>query len=98
MRSSLPGGGEAVGGYAARALLPILATAAVLAILPSVWFGDSPFTTSLAVQAVVFASFGVGFNLIFGCTNQLFLCVALWPESVGTELPSSRTGRRCPWW
>jgi branched-chain amino acid transport system permease protein len=26
------------------------------------------------VQALVFASFGVGFNLIFGCTNQLFLC------------------------
>jgi branched-chain amino acid transport system permease protein len=75
MRSRLPRGGAAVGGYAARALLPVLATAAVLAILPSVWFGDSPFTTSLAVQAVVFASFGVGFNLIFGCTNQLFLCV-----------------------
>ncbi len=74
-RSRLPRGGAAVGGYAARALLPIVATAAVLAILPSVWFGDSPFTTSLAVQAVVFASFGVGFNLIFGCTNQLFLCV-----------------------
>jgi branched-chain amino acid transport system permease protein len=58
-----------------RALLPIVATAAVLAILPSVWFGDSPYTTSLAVQALVFASYGVGFNLIFGSTNQLFLCV-----------------------
>ena len=57
------------------AVLPIVVTAAVLAILPSVWFGDSPFTTSLAVQAMVFASYGVGFNLIFGCTNQLFLCV-----------------------
>jgi branched-chain amino acid transport system permease protein len=75
MRSRLPHAGAADGGYAARALLPILATAAVLAILPSVWFGDSPFTTSLAVQALVFASWGVGFNLIFGCTNQLFLCV-----------------------
>ena len=47
----------------------------MLAILPSVWFGDSPYTTSLAVQAMVFASYGVGFNLIFGSTNQLFLCV-----------------------
>jgi branched-chain amino acid transport system permease protein len=75
LRSRLPRGGAADGGYAVRALLPVLATAAILAILPSVWFGDSPFTTSLAVQAVVFASFGVGFNLIFGCTNQLFLCV-----------------------
>ena len=58
-----------------RAVLPIVVTAAVLAILPLVWFGDSPFTTSLAVQAMVFASYGVGFNLIFGSTNQLFLCV-----------------------
>ena len=57
------------------ALLPIVATAAILAILPSVWFGDSPYTTSLAVQALVFAAYGVGFNLIFGSTNQLFLCV-----------------------
>jgi branched-chain amino acid transport system permease protein len=44
-------------------------------VLPPLWFGDSPFTTSLAVKALVFASYGVGFNLIFGCTNQLFLCV-----------------------
>ena len=57
------------------ALLPIAATTAILAVLPPVWFGDSPYTTSLAVEALVFASFGVGFNLIFGCTNQLFLCV-----------------------
>jgi branched-chain amino acid transport system permease protein len=46
----------------------------VLAVLPPIWFGDSPYTTSLAVQALVFASYGVGFNLIFGSTNQLFLC------------------------
>jgi branched-chain amino acid transport system permease protein len=67
--------GAGVAGYAARALLPIVVTAAILAVLPSVWFGDSPFTTSLAVQALVFACWGVGFNLIFGSTNQLFLCV-----------------------
>jgi branched-chain amino acid transport system permease protein len=58
-----------------RALLPIAATAAILTVLPWVWFGDSRYTTSLAVQALVFASYGVGFNLIFGSTNQLFLCV-----------------------
>ena len=57
------------------ALAPIVATAAILAALPSVWFGDSPYTTSLAVQALVFGAYGVGFNLIFGSTNQLFLCV-----------------------
>ncbi len=62
-------------GYAGRALLPIIAVAAILAVLPSIWFGDSPYTTSLAVRALVFAGYGIGFNLIFGCTNQLFLCV-----------------------
>jgi branched-chain amino acid transport system permease protein len=62
-------------GRIGRALLPIVVTAAILAALPSIWFGDSPYTTSLAVQALVFASYGVGFNLIFGSTNQLFLCV-----------------------
>jgi hypothetical protein len=46
------------------ALLPILVTAVVLAVLPPVWFGDSPYTTSLVVQALVFASYGVGFNRI----------------------------------
>jgi branched-chain amino acid transport system permease protein len=61
--------------HAGRALLPILAVAAVLALLPPLWFGDSAYTTSLAVKALVFAAYGIGFNLIFGCTNQLFLCV-----------------------
>src|SRR5512145_3247657 len=61
-------------GYVIRSLVPIAATAGVLAVLPPLWFGDSPFTTSLAVQALVFASWGVGFNLIFGATNQLYLC------------------------
>jgi branched-chain amino acid transport system permease protein len=64
-----------MGRTVAWALVPIVAAAATLAVLPTIWFGDSPYTTSLAVQALVFASFGVGFNLIFGCTNQLFLCV-----------------------
>jgi branched-chain amino acid transport system permease protein len=59
----------------AWAFLPIVVVAAILVVLPPVWFGDSPYTTSLAVQALVFAAYGVGFNLIFGSTNQLFLCV-----------------------
>jgi branched-chain amino acid transport system permease protein len=71
----LPRIGAAAASNAGRLLVPIVVTAAVLAVLPSVWFGDSSYTTSLAVQAVVFACYGVGFNLIFGSTNQLFLCV-----------------------
>jgi len=72
---SRPRFGAVVSGRVGWALLPIVATAAILAVLPSVWFGDSPYTTSLAVQALAFAAYGVGFNLIFGSTNQLFLCV-----------------------
>ena len=56
-------------------LLPIAVTAAVLLVLPPLWFGDSPYTTGLATEAVVFGCYAVGFNLIFGSTNQLFLCV-----------------------
>ena len=72
---SLPGLGAVVRGRIGRASVPIAATAAVLALLPTVWFGDSAYTTGLAVQALLFACYGVGFNLIFGSTNQLFLCV-----------------------
>lgn len=70
-----PGRGVRLADYARRAFLPIAAAAAVLVLLPSLWFGDEPYTTSLAVKAMVFASYGIGFNLIFGCTKQLFLCV-----------------------
>ena len=73
--ASTPRRGARLAGHAGRALLPIVAVAAILVVLPPLWFGDSPFTTSLAVKALVFASYGIGFNLIFGCTNQLFLCV-----------------------
>jgi branched-chain amino acid transport system permease protein len=64
-----------VGRNVAWALVPIAVTAVILGVLPPVWLGDSRYTTSLAVQALVFAAYGVGFNLIFGSTNQLFLCV-----------------------
>ena len=67
--------GNSAWGRLGWALLPILVTAGILAVLPPIWFGDSRYTTSLAVQALVFAAYGVGFNLIFGSTNQLFLCV-----------------------
>jgi branched-chain amino acid transport system permease protein len=67
--------GAAVYASVGWALLPIVATAVILALLPPIWFGDSRYTTGLAVEALVFACYGVGFNLIFGSTNQLFLCV-----------------------
>ncbi|MGH2913967.1 MAG: branched-chain amino acid ABC transporter permease [Solirubrobacteraceae bacterium] len=59
----------------ARPFLPVLACAVIIAILPQVWFGGSEYTTGLAVTALEFAAYAIGFNLIFGATNQLFLCV-----------------------
>jgi len=55
--------------------LPIAVTAVILALLPPIWLDDSTYYTGLAVEALVFACYGVGFNLIFGSTHQLFLCV-----------------------
>ncbi len=78
-----------------RNALPIAAVAVVLAVLPSIWFGDDPYTTSLAVKALVFASYGIGFNLIFGCTNQLFLCVGALAGvgGYGAAIFTNETGR-----
>ena len=59
----------------ALALWPIAAAAVLLAVLPRLWFEHSTYTTGLVVNALVLAAYGVGFNLIFGSTNQLFLCV-----------------------
>jgi branched-chain amino acid transport system permease protein len=67
--------GAVTAGGVGRAVLPIAVTAAVLVVLPRLWFEHSSYTTGLAVDALVFASYAVGFNLIFGSTNQLFLCV-----------------------
>ena len=57
-----------------RALLPIAVTGALLALVP-LWLGDSRLMMGLAVDALVFGAYAVAFNVIFGSTNQLFLCV-----------------------
>jgi branched-chain amino acid transport system permease protein len=58
----------------ARAYWPIAATGAVLALVP-LWLGDSRLMMGLAVDALVFGAYAVAFNVLFGSTNQLFLCV-----------------------
>jgi branched-chain amino acid transport system permease protein len=58
----------------ARAFWPIAVTGAVLALVP-LWLGDSRLMMGLAVDALVFGAYAIGFNVIFGTTNQLFLCV-----------------------
>ena len=71
----LVGGGWTAVPRVGRAFLPVVATAVIIVVLPQVWFGSSEYTTGLAVQALILAAYAVGFNLIFGSTNQLFLCV-----------------------
>lgn len=53
---------------------PIVAVAALLSLVP-LWLGDSRLMMGLAVEALLFGAYAVAFNLIFGSTNQLFLCV-----------------------
>lgn len=57
-----------------RAYLPVAAAAVLLGLVP-VLIGDSRFFLGLAVLGLAYAGYGVGFNIIFGNTNQLFLCV-----------------------
>lgn len=57
-----------------RAFWPIAVTGAVLALAP-LWLGDSRLMMGLAVDALVFGAYAIAFNVIFGSTNQLFLCV-----------------------
>lgn len=69
------GGTEA---YSSRSLpvllIPIAAVGAVLALVP-LWLGDSRVLMGVAVLGLAFACYAIGFNLIFGSTGQLFLCV-----------------------
>jgi branched-chain amino acid transport system permease protein len=57
-----------------RGFWPIAVTGAVLALVP-LWLGDSRLLMGLAVDALVFGAYAIAFNVIFGSTNQLFLCV-----------------------
>lgn len=55
-------------------LIPIVAVVAVLALVP-LWLGDSRVLMGVAVLGLAFACYVIGFNVIFGSTGQLFLCV-----------------------
>jgi len=74
-------GTSEVGGVERRAsrsliplIVPILLVGAVLSLAP-IWLGESRVLMRVAVRGLAFASYAVGFNLIFGSTGQLFLCV-----------------------
>ena len=55
-------------------LWPIALVGALLSLIP-LWLGDSRVMMGVAVLGLTFACYAVGFNLIFGSTGQLFLCV-----------------------
>jgi branched-chain amino acid transport system permease protein len=53
---------------------PILVAAALLALVP-LRYSDSGYMMGVVTEGVVFACYAVAFNVIFGSTGQLFLCV-----------------------
>lgn len=53
---------------------PIVAAALILALVP-LRYGDSRAMMGVAIAGVLFAAYAVAFNIIFGSTGQLFLCV-----------------------
>lgn len=58
----------------ARQLLPIAIIGALLALVP-LWVGDSRVMMGVAVLGVTYICYTIAFNIIFGSTGQLFLCV-----------------------
>ena len=57
-----------------RAYAPIAVTGVLLA-LPPLRYADSRTMMGVIVSGMLFAAYAVAFNIIFGSTGQLFLCV-----------------------
>ena len=55
-------------------LISIVALGAALALIP-LWLGDSRVLMGVVVLGLAFACYTIGFNVIYGSTGQLFLCV-----------------------
>jgi branched-chain amino acid transport system permease protein len=73
--TALVGGTEQRASRSLGALLwPVSLVGAVLSLVP-IWLGDSRVMMGVSVIGLTFACYAVGFNLIFGSTGQLFLCV-----------------------
>ncbi len=73
--TSLVGGTER---HASRSMstlfTSVAAVSAALALVP-LWVGESRVLMGVAVLGLTFACYTIGFNLIFGSTGQLFLCI-----------------------
>ena len=55
-------------------LIPFAAVGVALSLVP-LWLGHSRVLMGVAVLGLAFACYTIGFNVIFGSTGQLFLCV-----------------------
>jgi len=58
----------------ASLFLPVAVVGAALALVP-LWLGDSRLMMGLAIGGLLFTCYVIAFNVIFGSTGQLFLCV-----------------------
>lgn len=74
-------GTSAIGGAEKRvslslpSLLGLIGAVGVALALVPLWAGDSRVLMGVAVLGLAFACYTIGFNVIFGSTGQLFLCV-----------------------
>jgi ABC-type branched-subunit amino acid transport system permease subunit len=78
---------------ALRAYAPIAMAGVVLALLP-LRYGDSRTMMGVLITGVLFAAYAIGFNIIFGSSGQLFLCVGALAGVGGyaSAILSDRTG------
>jgi ABC-type branched-subunit amino acid transport system permease subunit len=73
--TSTIGGAERHVSRSLRALfLPVAVVGMLLALIP-LQVGDSRVLMGVSVLGLAFACYAIGFNVIFGSTGQLFLCV-----------------------
>lgn len=78
---------------AVRSYVPIAVVIALLAVVP-LWFHDSRSMMVVITTGLLFACYTIGFNLIFGSTGQLFLCVGALAGigGFGSAILSERVG------
>lgn len=69
------GGAEKRVSLSLPSLLGLIAAVGVALALVPLWTGDSRVLMGVAVLGLTFACYTIGFNVIFGSTGQLFLCV-----------------------
>jgi branched-chain amino acid transport system permease protein len=58
-----------------RGAFGTIASAGVILALVPIWIGDSRTLMGVGITGLLFASYAIAFNLIFGSTRQLFLAV-----------------------